>query len=230
MSTRTKDILGIAWRVAFLAALIYVVVAYFDELTNLDIKALLGDGRSVLSAGAIVVGIYAIKGLVFVVPAAVLYMGLSMVFEVPAALLVGFIGITAELTLTYFMGRLLGGQYVVKKLNDTKYGSKIIDLQNKELKYFFIARLIPGLPIDFISLFFGATKMNFVKYITISVLGSMPRIVVMILLGEKIYEVLPMRVILAAICFAAITVVAVWVARYIYKKVTAKDELLPNEK
>ena len=218
MNKKTKRIIGIILRASLVAAILLTVIFKYDDLVNIDVRALVDKTNSLLEAGAAVVGIYALKAVVFVIPASVLYMAVGMAFDFLPGLLVNAIGLFAELNITYFIGKFLGGEAVERKLRESKKGEKIITLRDKKTPYLYVARLLPVFPIDFVSLFFGASNMGYIRYILISFFGVMPRILLITLLGDKIYDIIPIKFMMTVVVFALLAASIVILVKYIRKK------------
>lgn len=218
MNNKTKRTAGIFLRAALVAIILFTVIFKYNELVNIDVRALVEKTDTLFEAGAAVVGIYGLKAIVFVIPASVLYMAVGMAFDFLPGLLVNALGLFVELNLTYFIGKFLGGERVEKKIRSSKKGEKIIALRDKKTPYIFLARLLPIFPIDFVSLFFGASNMGYLRYILVSFFGVMPRIILITLLGDKIYDLIPIKLMMTVIIIAIATVSVVALVRYILKK------------
>lgn len=224
MNNKTKRTAGIFLRAALVAVIFFTVISKYNELVNIDVRALVEKTDTLFEAGAAVVGIYGLKAIVFVIPASVLYMAVGMAFDFLPGLLVNALGLFVELNLTYFIGKFLGGERVEKKIRSSKKGEKIIALRDKKTPYIFLARLLPIFPIDFVSLFFGASNMGYLRYILVSFFGVMPRIILITLLGDKIYDLIPIKLMMTVIIIAIATVSVVALVRYILKKGEDKNK------
>ena len=218
MNNKIKRAVGIGVRATLVIAILLVIIFKYNELVNIDVRALVEKTNTLFEAGAAVVGVYGLKAIVFVIPASVLYMAVGMAFEFAPGLLVNAIGIFFELNITYFIGKFLGGEAVEKKLSASKKGQKIIELRDKKTPYLYVARLLPVFPIDFVSLFFGASNMGYVRYILISFFGVMPRIILITLLGDKIYDLIPVKFMMTVVVFALLAASVVILIKYIKKK------------
>ena len=218
MNNKIKRTLGIGVRASLVVAILLVIIFKYNELVNIDVRALVEKTNTLFEAGAAVVGVYGLKAIVFVIPASVLYMAVGMAFDFAPGLLVNAIGIFFELNITYFIGKFLGGEAVEKKLSASKKGQKIIELRDKKTPYLYLARLLPVFPIDFVSLFFGASNMGYVRYILISFFGVMPRILLITLLGDKIYDLIPVKFMMTVVVFALLIASVVILIKYIKKK------------
>ena len=218
MNNKAKRAVGIFLRVLLVLAILITVIFKYNDLVNIDVRALVEKTDSLFEAGATVVGVYSLKAIVFVIPASVLYMAVGMAFDFLPGLLVNAIGLFAELNITYFIGKFLGGERVERKLKASKKGEKIISLRDKKTPYIFVARLLPVFPIDFVSLFFGASNMGYVRYILISFFGVMPRILLITLLGDRIYDLIPVKFMMTVVIIAVVIAAVVMLVKYIRKK------------
>ena len=127
--------------------------------------------------------------MLFVIPASIVYTAVGVAFDVWIAIAINAAGILIEVCATWLLGRILGGDNVEKLIARSKKGQKILKIKDKK-KYsaIFGIRAVPVFPIDFVSLFFGASNMGYLRYILISFFGVMPRIILITLLGDKIYD------------------------------------------
>lgn len=141
-----------------------------------------------------------------------------MAFDTPVAVLISIAGIALEVTVTYWFGRALGGEYVTKLLHKVKGGDKILGMKNtSKFSTVFIMRLV-ALPIDFSTLFFGSMKLPFFRYMVFSVLGIAPRVIGLIVVGDSVYKYIPMSLIIKAIIIAVPIVGAVFLIRWVINR------------
>ena len=210
-----KDLVKLILKIAFILAILAAVIINYNRLVNIDIRALVASSSSETAAAAAITGIYALKGMVFVIPASLVYISVGMAFSPVKACIINMIGIAVEITVSYLFGLFVGGDYVENLLKKNKGGRKILELkeQNKQSSVILI-RFLPVFPIDFTSLFFGSVKMNFPKYFLFSLLGLAPRVILFTLLGDRVYDLIPMplllKIIIAAIPVAAIAITIKW--------------------
>lgn len=213
-----KKAFGIAIRVAFIIAVVVTVIVKYDELVSLDVRRLIADADNFYASAATVVGVYALKSVLFVIPASMLYMSAGLAFDFLPGLLINALGIFIELNITYFVGKFLGGETVEKKLAATKYGDKIIKLRDEKTAQLFLVRLLPVFPIDFVSLFFGASGMKYLHYMLVSFFGIMPRVIIITLFGDTLYEYLPRELMVLLIIAAIVAALIFGTVKYIKKK------------
>ena len=200
MKEKNKEILSVFLRIAVAAAIFVAVVMNYEKLVNLDLRALVSSIGVIWYAYFAVIGVYVLKSIVFVVPAMMIYVSVGISFDTGAALILNLIGLAVEVTITYFLGRFLGGEYVSKLLEKNKGGRKLLNMKTKTKNSFlFVARVVPAFPIDFTSLFLGSSNYGFVSYFLISILGIYPRVLLFTLIGDSIYKYIPKELIIKLI-------------------------------
>lgn len=232
ITEKKKEILKAALKIAVALAVFIAVLCNYDTLTHLDMRTLAAAAPSLLAAVLTVLGVYVLKGLVFVIPASLFYISVGMAFEPLTAVAVNLAGILLEVTVSYVFGRFLGGAYITKLLQSKKGGQRILEMQNKRsgAASVFVMRLLPVFPIDFVSLFLGGSKYPFVKYLLLSVAGIAPRVILFTLLGDTIYDYIPMRLIITLIVIAVpVAAIAVLIRMLYRRKKTAKGENADND-
>lgn len=220
MNEKKKEIIGIVIRVTVALTLFVLAIVNYDKLANINVEEVLSKIDNTGAVIGVAMLMYIVKGLIFILPASVLYIGVGAILPPLTALAVNMAGIAAEVTVTYILGRFLGGDYVNKLLSKKKAGQKIlsIDLQNKK-SVLFITRLLPVFPIDFLSLFYGASKSKFPLYFLLSVLGIAPRIVLFTIIGDNIFKLIPMsKLIFIVICCIPVGVVIYLIKKLIIEK------------
>lgn len=227
MNEKTKKTLSLVAKILVAAVILTVVILNYDKLKNLDVRAIVENASSIYAAVGVVIAIFFAKSLLFVIPASLIYLSVGMAFTPVQAILISFVGISIEVMTTYALGRFLGGDAVSKLLSKSKSGQKLLE-KNVQDKFgvLFLMRFT-GLPIDFTSLFLGASKCNILRYYIASMAGIMPRVIVFTVLGDGIYDIIPMEL-LVKIIIGAIPVVAIaFVVKYFAdkKKNTSKSEM-----
>lgn len=218
MSEKTKSTVKALIRVAVAMIIFVLAVINYDKLKNIDVRALVEGSSSVLVAVLTIWGVYLTKSILFIIPASLIYISTGMAFPPVTASLISLVGIIIEVTVTYLLGLFLGGEYVNKQLEKTKAGKKILDMK---LNDSFIAllpiRALPVFPIDFVSLFWGASKCGFHRYFFASVIGIMPRVILFTILGDGIYDYIPIHLIIKIIIISIPIGAIIYLIRHFIK-------------
>ena len=105
---KKKDIFLIILRCVVALTLFAVAIIYYDELSNLDVRALAEVTDKLAVLIAMLLAVYIIKALVFVVPASVVYVAVGAMMNPVLAVAVNLFGIFIEVSVTYVLGRFLG--------------------------------------------------------------------------------------------------------------------------
>ena len=212
-------------KIAVAAAIFVTAIVNYDFLSNLDIRTLIAGASSIFIAELIILGVYAVKAVMMVVPASLIYISVGMAFDPKRAVIVNLLGIALEVTVTYFLGKFLGKDAVEKKIRNTKAGEKFFTMLDKNRHAaIFLMRFIPAFPIDFSSLFMGAFDFKFFPYLIFSVLGIAPRVIAFTVIGEGIYELIPMKyIVLAVICAIPVVTAVLLIKKFVVKKKKSEE-------
>lgn len=222
---RGSHALGLAARIIVSVLIIALIIWKYDDFKNIDVRALVEASSGAAAAVGAILGIYLLKSLVFVVPASLIYIAVGLAFPTHWAILINAAGILIEISATYLFGVIMGGPYVVNKLKKIKYGDKILELHGKNrLSAIFAIRALPVFPIDIVSLFLGAVRMRFLPYALLSLSGILPRVILFTILGDGLYDYVPMQKLAAIAAFLLPVALVIWVVRYAMKSKKKEDE------
>lgn len=226
---RSSHAMGLAARIIVSVFIIALIIWKYEDFRTMDIRGLVETSSSVLTAILTIWGIYLLKSMVFVIPASLIYIAVGMAFPAHWAILINAAGIFIEVSVSYLFGRIMGGEFVVNKLKKVKYGDKIIELQGKnKLSAIFAIRFLPVFPIDLVSLFLGAVKMKFLPYFLVSVGGILPRVILFTVLGDGLYDYVPMDKIAMIAAVLLPVALVVWIIKYAVKTKKAEEEAENN--
>lgn len=218
MSKKTKATV-LAFIRAGIAMIIFVLaVINYEKLKNIDVRAIVEASSGVVAAIFTIWGVFLVKSVLFIIPASLIYISVGMAFSPVSACLINLVGIILEVSITYFLGLFLGGDYVNKLLSKSKGGKKILDMKfNDNFPAFLLIRALPVFPIDFVSLFWGASKAKFWRYFLASVIGIMPRVILFTILGDGIYDYIPIHLIIKLVIIAIPIGVVIYLIRHFIK-------------
>lgn len=215
MENKKKETVGIILRAVVAMILFVIAIVNYDKLSGLDVEALLSQFDNTGVIVAVVLALYFIKGLIFVLPASVIYVAVGVILDTWLAIGVNVLGIIIEILAAYFLGRFLGKDYVHRLLSKKEAGRKILATNFQDKKWLiFVTRLLPVFPIDFLSLFFGATRSNGIMHFVLSVAGLAPRVILFTIIGDNLFKWIPMD----KLIFIIICCIPVGVAVYLVKK------------
>ncbi len=221
---RGSHAIGLAARIVVSVVIIAVIIWKFEEFQNIDVRGIVSASGSLGIAIASILGIYLLKAIVFVVPASLVYIAVGLALPTFIAIPVNIAGILLEVCVTYLLGMMLGGNIVTNKLKKVKYGDKILALHEKnKLSAIFAIRVLPIFPIDIVSLFLGAVKMKFVPYLLISLAGILPRVILFTILGDGLYDYIPMQKLMVIAAVLVPVALIIWIIRYALKSKKSEE-------
>lgn len=221
---RGSHAIGLAARIVVSVVIIAIIIWKFEEFQNIDVRGIVSASGSLGIAIASILGIYLLKAIVFVVPASLVYIAVGLALPTFIAIPVNIAGILLEVCVTYLLGMMLGGNIVTNKLKKVKYGDKILALHEKnKLSAIFAIRVLPVFPIDIVSLFLGAVKMKFVPYLIISLAGILPRVILFTILGDGLYDYIPMQKLMVIAAVLVPVALIVWIIRYALKSKKSEE-------
>lgn len=130
---------------------------------------------------------YALKSLTIIFPLTLLYLISGIIFMPFVAILINLIGTAITLTIPYWIGWYFGNsltQKILHKYPKTQYIHQI--QKNNNWFFSYLLRVIGILPHDIISLYMGSLRIPYSKYISGSMFGMLPNILIMTLVGINI--------------------------------------------
>lgn len=212
---KKKDIFLIILRCVIALTLFAVAIIYYDELSTIDVRALADFTDKLPVLIGMILAVYLIKALVFVVPASLVYVAVGAIMDPVIAVVVNLVGIFIEVSVTYWLGRFLGKEAVHKLLSKKETGRRLLekDIQSKASVLLSI-RAVPAFPIDFVSLFYGASGCTYLKYALLSVVGIAWRVILFTIIGDAIFSWIRMDIII----FIVICLIPIGVIYYLIKK------------
>ena len=135
MSKKVKSTLLALLRVAVAMTIFVIAVVNYEKLKNIDIRALVDASANLTIAVFTIWGVYLVKSVLFILPASLIYISIGMAFPTPTACLISLVGIILEVTVTYFLGVFLGGDYVEKLLRKNMEVEEVASILECEVTY-----------------------------------------------------------------------------------------------
>lgn len=205
--------------IIFWCILIFLIIMNYHRLSASQIIAYSPDNP--LLAGITMLLLYAVKTISVVFPYKVLQLASGMMFPLFFAVCVNTAGTAVSCAVGYYMGRFLGKDTAERIAVKNKKLANLLERQNSSVLFFsFFLRALVFLPLDAVSIYFGAVKSDFRKYMLGSVLGLLPNIIISTILGESISDPTSPQFLLSMLLFLLITLISlIW-----YLKYTKRDE------
>ena len=166
---------------------ILVAAPFLRNASLSDLILILPDTRG--AAAVVLFLLFCAKAVVIFIPIFLLYLGAGIVFTPGNAILFTAFCLTAEMTIGYWIGRRLGHHHVQELLERFKVADRVTAyIRDNSFLSVFAVRLVPGPPPDLVSMLMGATRVGFLEYLAASLLGLMPLMVPVVLIGNALSD------------------------------------------
>lgn len=205
--------------VAIIVAVV-LVLALLPVIRELTVQDILSySPNNVFLAFFILLGFYCLKSVVVLLPITILYISAGIMFPIPWAVAITYFCLACEMSIGYVIGRRLGRggvEMLVKK--NAKIGKLLAPSDSIFNTVCFFVRLVPGpLPLDVMSILFGATRVSYSRYIVFSLLGVSPGMIALVVAGNSISNPLSKEFLIPFGIALAVTLAA-FIALQVVKK------------
>lgn len=196
---------------------IIIFLAYGQDITVDDMISYTPENRII--ASIFILLMFFIKSLTIIFPVAIIYIVAGMMFPTFLAILINIIGIGIGFSYSYWVGKTSASnskdKLMIKYPKLTQLDSL---MKNNEWFITFIVRMVGIIPIDVVSIFMGSAEISFTKYLSASVLGTLPILLATTFIGSTIADPTSSEFILSLLLRVVISVFS----SFIYKKVINK--------
>ena len=121
-----------------------------------------------------------------VFPISILCVASSMVFDFHKSLLINIIGLVVLFSVRYITGKYAGGGGTQKLVRKNRFIRRLIEDEGRGNPWVLaVIRLLPFMPINPSSHLYGAMKFPFFRYMLISVIGFLPKLISYIIIGNN---------------------------------------------
>ncbi len=131
-----------------------------------------------------------IQTLIAPIPSEALLMFAGAILPLWDVLIFGGLGLIIGSVIAFFVARYGGRPIVIKMIGEKWVDSVDNWVSRNGAKAILFTRIVPIIPFDMISYVSGVTKMNFSDYFIATVIGSIPRILLLVYLGNIIGGIL----------------------------------------
>lgn len=165
-----------------------LVVCLAFAMKDLTVEGLLSYVPSNLWIGAaVLILLFAVKSLSIVFPLSILYLCVGLLYPRWLAVLINLAGLTLCVSIPYLIGRRYGVAFI------NGLGKKHPKLQTllqmgveNEVLLSYLMRIVGVLPGDICSLFLGSCKTRYPRYLTGSLLGLAPVMIIHVFLAKAV--------------------------------------------
>lgn len=171
-----------------LIALITFAVLYINFSDDFTVENILNyTPKNISLAACFIILMYGVKSLTVFFPIIILMLVSGAIFNTFTAIMINIIGTIVCISIPYFIGRFSGSNTTDNIILRNEKLKMLADYQQKN-KFFFsyFVRVLGCLPCDIISLYMGIIKIPYFTYISGSILGFLPGIISITIIGENI--------------------------------------------
>lgn len=199
------------------STLIMLSIIYLRDITIDELLSY--SPENVFLAILFMLGLNVLKSISVLFPIIVLQIASGFLFNPVLAIIVNILGSAIVYTVPYFLGRFTGAEKAEKKI---KANPKLVSIFEKQHKHeFFLSfflRAISCLPGDLVSMYLGALKFCFPKYLIASMLGNLPGLIPATFMGTSITDPLSPEFITAAVITVFTALLSVVIYHFHNKK------------
>lgn len=172
-----------------------------------------------------IIFIFALKSILPIIPFSAICLVTGIILPPQLSIIVNLAGASVWLMIKYLWGFTLGPGYLSKILNRYKKIKDVLQSKgNGNPLLLFAFRVIPFFPHNTVSQLYGSMQFNPRKYLLISLLGLLPRIVAYAFVGESLFDPFSFSFYMPIILLLAFTGVATLILSLALKKAS---EILP---
>jgi len=173
-------------KIIIIIVILGILFYYRGDIRQLEIRKFVSNIDNPYYIPIAVMGLFLLKSIVFFLPLKVIFISTGMFLPLYIAIIINFLGFILEISSTYIIGFIIGREFVERLIQKSKRFKKILDYKaNNEFDLIFALRLIP-VGVEPVSLFMGASKNDFFTYISASLLGMLPKLLLFTLIGDLI--------------------------------------------
>ncbi len=180
--------------------------------------------------------LFAVKSFFPIYPTSTVCFLSGIVLPMYYAIPVNIVGFVLLVTIRYYWGKKFGAGSAWRLISKTDVLRRVIQQDGKGNPALLIAlRLIPAMPINSISGIYGSFKFGYWKFVLLSVIGFMPKLISFTLVGRNLYDPLspgflvPIMLLMFFSGISLLSVNGIWtsvekIIEYTKKKKSNKEE------
>ena len=142
-----------------------------------------------IAAFALIMFFFMFKMVFGCIPFSVLFISAGLVFSPSIAIFVNVIGFSLLIAIKFLWGRKFGGGGLYQLLLKSDTLSDFMEFKGKGNKWMLVVlRFVPFAPAGTISRAYGGTDMKLLPFISFSVLGFLPRLIIWSIIGCNAFD------------------------------------------
>lgn len=224
MSDKNNKFIGMVRKLPIIICLAFVII-YFCSGAEISPETLAKYTPDNVPLAVLVIFLmYAIKSISVAFPLVIIQIAATLVLPTYIAFIINVIGIVIDISIPYNIGRFSGVDSVERLVKKHKRLEILLDKQQKNTFFLaFILHSIYFLPGNVTSMYFGATKASYLRYLIPSFFGMLPSVIMLTFLGINIKNAQTEMIALISGIIIAVSLIAMTVY-YIYNRRIKKKQ------
>lgn len=136
-----------------------------------------------------IVLLFSLKSVSVVIYSGMIFAAAGILLPLPLAIAADIVGTTAMCTIPYLLGRLAASDAMEELFEKSPKLRQLQDFQTKnDFVFVLLVRLIQLFPSDLVSVYFGATRISYKRYLPACMIGLLPGGILFTVMGTSIQD------------------------------------------
>ncbi|MGN0179379.1 MAG: CDP-alcohol phosphatidyltransferase family protein [Monoglobaceae bacterium] len=179
------------WRILIGLIWVAIIVLLFLHKKDFTVEEILKftPSNPVLAA-LTMLALFALKSISIVLYSGILYAVNGILFPLPVAILLNILGIAVMVTIPYLIGKKAGSSSVERIMEKYPKADKMREFRKQNDFIFVLMMRVMGiLPSDIVSLYMGAIGVNYPRYLLACLLGMLRSAITFPIMGMSITDI-----------------------------------------
>jgi len=199
-------------RIAVLAVWVLAVIFMLTQQGSITMDSIMAFSQeNWLIIALVLLSLFALKGIVFMIYAGLLFAASGILLPLPLAILVNIIGVTVMVTIPFCLTRFIGGNAAdAIREKYPKVASLLMRRGESDLLFTLILRIIKVIPVEPLSIYLSAIGVRYVPFVLGSVLGMLPSCILFPIMGTNVGDIHSPEFLIAAgmeLAFMAVSLI-----------------------
>lgn len=173
--------------------------------------------------------LFALKSFVTLYPLSALFIISGMVFDVQYATAINIVGIIILISAKFFWGEKYGGGKVYDLIKRSRMATELLNLEGDGNPWLLVLlRFVPIIPVNIVSRLYGASSIEYDRFLLLSLLGFAPRLISYSVLGNHVFDPFSVGFLVPIIVLFYITGISLLILVGVLNLVKAREQKSPK--
>lgn len=157
----------------------------------------------------VIMGLYIIKSIIPIYTTSTVCFITGAVLPIYLAIPINMLGTAIQISIKYFIGKKFGAGNAWKLIRKNDFLRSAVQSGGTGNPVVLVSmRLVPCMPINLISAIYGSLNFNYGRYMVLSLVGSLPRIISFTFVGRNMFDPLSAKFLLPVMIIAFLTAIS----------------------